>query len=331
VTTIFLGPVAGALAAGVFLLTTDIPGVGTSVIGLAAKGIAEGIGKAAGWSDATIQAVTGALNLAFAVILAVAGGFAAAGGTAAVAAETAAQVGEGAATAGAEIGGEALSEGASTVTNVVEDGTGTAEKAAETASKLAKYSSNAGKVIGIGAFASQVSNSNCFYDIIYGSWVSANPKDKDKAAEYAGYISAAINIIIGVIAMFAGGNAIANSIEDASTFSSIAQKLGSSSTTLLSIINRATQAAQLVNGGMDGYSAYTSVELAGLKAAMTEIMGFLTQILGNNSLVSKNSKQINDNLKANLNSIETLLQGIPDFGSPGKAETQAMIKINQHA
>jgi hypothetical protein len=339
VTTIVLGPVAGAFAAGVFLLTTNIPGVGSSVMGLAAKGIAESLGKDFGWSPATIEAVEGGLNLAFAVILAVAGGVGAAEGTAFAVADTAAQVTEDTVSVTSEVvsdttsevASEVVSDTTSTVTNVAENGANTAEKSAETAAKAAKFAGNAGKVIGIGAFASQAANSNCFYDIIYGSWVSTNPNEKDKAAEWAGYISAAINVIIGIIAVVMGGGAIANSLEDASTFSSLAQRLGANSTSLLSGLNNATRAATMVNAGMSGYNAYVSQEVAGLQANMTKIMGYLQELLGTGSFIGKNSNLVNSNLKANLESIQTLLQGISDSGTTGKAEAQAMIKINQQA
>jgi hypothetical protein len=40
---------------------------------------------------------------------------------------------------------------------------------------------------------------------------------------------------------------------------------------------------------------------------------------------------VNNNLKANLDNLQTLLQGLPDFGAIGKAEAQAMIQVNQQA
>lgn len=342
VTTLVLGPVAGAIALGVALLTMPMPkGLialinkalppnlqlkeGTSLLGFADHVIAEKIGQDEGWSPETIQAVEGGLNLAFAFILAVAGGFGAAAGTAA-AAETVVSVAEDAVSTAADVGGD-LADATSTVTDVAEDG-------ASTATKAQQFASNAGKVIGVGAFASQVSNTNCFYDIIYGSWASANPADKDKAKEIAGIISAIINVIVGIIAVIAGGGGIANSIEDASTFNSLAQKmedLGFSSSRVLTYLNNATRVGMAANAGLDIYQGVTVQQIASQRADLTKIMGQLRELLSMNSFISRNSNMINNNLKANLENIQTLLQGIPDFGAIGKAEAQAMIKINQQA
>lgn len=328
VTALVLGPAAAGIAAAVVLLTMNIPGVGDSVTGMAAKAIAENIGKAEGWSKETIEAVTGGINLALAVVLGVASGFAAAGATAATVVDTAAEMTDEAAI-------EMTDMAADTVSTVAEDGSTTADAAADGTSKAAKLASTAKTVVGLGAFSSQVSNSNCFYDMIYGTWVSVNPAEKDKASEYAGYIAAAINVIIGVIAVIAGGSGIASSIEDASTTTNtLAQKLeqlGFSSSKTLTYLNNATRVGMLANAGMDGYQAYVVQNIAGLRSDMTRIMGFLKELLGSNLFLSRNSNMINSNLKTNLENLETLLQGLPDFGSMGKTEAQAMIRVNQQA
>ena len=322
VTAIFLGPGAAAVGAAVFLLTMNIPGVGNSVTGLISKAIVDKIGKDNGWSQAKIESVTGWVNLSLAVVLAIGGGFAAGAATAATVASTAA---EEVVTVGAE---EVASD---VVPTLVEDG---ADEAAEAALKVSKFASNAGKLIGIGAFASQASNSNCFYDIIYGTWASVHPDEKEKAAEWASYISTAINVLIGIIAIVAGGSGIANAAEDASNFNPILQKLeqfGFSSSKMLTYVNNLTRAGMVINAGLDGYQAYVVQNIASLRSALTTILGMMRELLETNTAMSRNSSMVNSNLQTNLENLQSLIQGLPDFGAVGKAEAQAMIQVNQQA
>ena len=141
-------------------------------------------------------------------------------------------------------------------------------------------------------------------------------------------------MIVGIVAVIAGGGGIANSIEDASSFSSLAQKmedLGFSSSKALTYLNNATRVGMAVNAGMNGVQGYTTLNIASQRSDLTKILGELRELLSMNSFISRNSNLVNNNLKANLDNIQTLLQGLPDFGAIGKAEAQAMIKINQQA
>ncbi len=179
------GLTAALLAVVIILITTvPLPFLGGQTLtGFIATKIAQAIGKAEGWSQAKIQEVTGYINLAIGIVLAIASAGIGFAGAAAGAADAAATIVEEAVEEGVEMADMA----ADTVSTVAEDGANVAEETAETTAEGASNSTSkaisAAKFSAINAFVSQVANSNCFTDIIMGTLLNVDPNASDTLKE----------------------------------------------------------------------------------------------------------------------------------------------------
>ncbi|HEX4840126.1 MAG TPA: hypothetical protein VFU89_06760 [Rhabdochlamydiaceae bacterium] len=324
------GILGAVLAAVIIVLTTvPIPGLnGQTITGFTASKIAQALGKAYGWSQAKIQEVTGYINLAIGVVLAVASfgvGFAGATVSAANAATT---VAEDVLEEGIELTDTTLETGSS----VVEDGAN-AETTAETASNTNSNAMRFAKFSAVNAFVSQVAGSNCLTDIIMGSIMHYNPHASDTLKEVLEAIAALLTILVAVLGAVASGKICLSNIgtdlaEDSSLLGKLAAKLGTSASRLTSTVMTGNGIAQ---GALSGYQGGCDVYAAVLQSQVTRLLGQEKVSQEISELISQTMNQINGMLKIISDEFDQLLSNIKSIGRFGASEAAAMMRASQSA
>ncbi len=296
-------------------------------MGAVSSQIAQAMGEAYGWSQATIQEATGYINLAIGVVLAVLSFGAGFAGATAEVANAAATIGEDVVEGSVGIAAEGTSPAVEEGASVIE---GTAEKTASTVSQSSK-AMNVAKFSAVTAFTSQIANSNCIGDIMMGTLLSVNPNASAKEKEIIGGIAAALTIIVAIVGALLGGNLAVSSIgqdlEEGSTLmSKIASKLETSATAL-------TSKVEIANGvfgaGMSGYQGTIDIEMAQLNATVTRLLGGMEGSKEISALINQTMNQINAMLKAYTDQFGALENNLKNIGQYNYAEFKAMIQANQ--
>jgi hypothetical protein len=308
------------LIAVVILAITLIPmnSEGQSLLQIVSGAIAEGIGSACGMTPDQIQILQGCIGLIIAIGLAVLGGVGALEGTVVEVAETAAE--EASTVAGSV--GETV---AGTVGETVGETTETVAETAENAA--AKFKMNAAKFTAFNTFASTASNSNAFYEIFYGSYMTANPTaDRSKAAQYAQIFSLVMEVVTSLICMVGSGISLAKGAEDAGQFNSFAKGLGSAgSLNLMRAMNIFQTTTNVASGVADVQKGFAAYELGKLMSELTRILGSLNYTLGTNAMLN----QLSSSLTAFQKQIQTedmaLLGHRQNFSGPASTEAQALM------
>ncbi|GEM_PF-1952352 len=328
--------ILGAVLAAVIIVLTSVPmpGLnGQTITGFTASKIAQALGKANGWSQAKIQEVTGYINLAIGVVLAVASfgiGFA---GATVSAANVATTVAEDALEEGVELTDVSLEMGSS----VVEDGANLTEETAETTAETASTTNNNAmrfaKFSAINAFVSQVAGSNCLTDIIMGSLMDHNPHASDTLKEVLEAIAALLTILVAVLGAVASGKICLSNIgtdlgEDSSLLGKLAAKLGTSASRLTSTVMTGNGIAQ---GALSGYQGGCDIYAAVLQSEVTHLLGQEKVSQEISELISQTMNQINGMLKTISDEFDQLLSNIKIIGRFGAAEAAAMMKASQSA
>lgn len=323
----------GAILAAVIIVLTSVPmpGLnGQTITGFTASKIAQALGKANGWSQAKIQEVTGYINLALGVVLAVASfGIGLAGATVS-AANAATTVAEDALEEGVELADISLDAGSS----AVEDGANAAEETAgttaETTSKTNNTAMRFAKFSAINAFVSQVAGSNCLTDIIMGS---LNPRASDTLKEVLEAIASLLTILVAVLGAVASGKICLSNIgtdlgEDSSLLGKLAAKLGTSASRLTSTVMTGSGIAQ---GALSGYQGGCDIYAAVLQSEVTRLLGQEKVSQEISELISQTMNQINGMLKTISDEFDQLLSNIKSIGRFGASEAAAMMRASQSA
>lgn len=314
--------IAAAIVIGVILLLTlPIPGMNTSLLNMAATAIAQQLGKDFGWSSAKIQEVTGYINLALGVLIAIVAFVVTLGAGAGASVTALEEAGEEAGMELVDMSAEAQ-DGANAIENATEDSAGSAANQTGISAKGAAYFATQ-------AFASQTSSSNAFSDIIIGTWLNQNPSDKVNAEKVGGIIATILNILVQVVAMIAGGMAMSGA--SASEGASLGSLFGSSASTVLRGVSLAVVGTTVAGVGNNIYQAYTDVTMGGLLASITKLLGSLKVSEELSQQVSTQITQINTTLKAYADQYNSMLKQLNNLAIVGQSEVDAMLKIYQQA
>jgi hypothetical protein len=325
------GVVGLVLTAVILVLTTvPIPGLnGKTITGFIASKIAEALGKAHNWSQAKIQEVTGYINLAIGVVLAIASfgiGFAGAATSTASAAATAV---EDTVEEGVEMGDMALETGSSAAedsSTIAEETTGTTSNTNSNAMKAAKFGA-------VTAFVSQVAGSNCLSDIIMGSLMNYDPHASDKVKEVVEAIAAILTILVAIVGAVMSGKIALSNIgtalsEDSSLLGKLASRLGTSVSRLTSGVMTGTGLAQ---GALTAYQGSCDIYAAVLQSEVTRLLGQEKVSQETSEMISQTMNQINTMLKTISDEFNQLLGNIKSIGRFGASEAAAMMKASQSA
>ncbi|HEX2579717.1 MAG TPA: hypothetical protein VHK67_04880 [Rhabdochlamydiaceae bacterium] len=322
------GVVGLVLTAALLVLTTvPIPGLsGKTVTGFIASKIAEALGKAHNWSQAKIQEVTGYINLAIGVVLAVASfgiGFAGASASAASAATTVVE--------------EVVDDGVEMTDMVLETGSSATEDSAnsaeETASSTSSNAMKAAKFGAITAFVSQVAGSNCLSDIIMGSLMNYDPHASETTKEVVEAIAAVLTILVAIVGAIMSGKVALPEVgaelgQDSSLLGKLAARLGTSVSRLTSAVMTGTGIAQ---GALSGYQGGCDIYSAVLQSQVIRLLGQEKVSQETSEMISQTMNQINAMLKVISDDFNQLLSNIKNIGRFGASEAAAMMKASQSA
>ena len=319
--------IAAAIVIGVvLLLTLPIPGTNTTLLNMAATAIAQKLGQDFGWSQAKIQEVTGYINLALGVILAVVAFVATlgagAGASAAALEEAGGETGIELLDTAGEEGSTMAQEGANATENATEESAGAAVKQTGISAKGAAYFATQ-------ALASQTSSSNAFNDIIIGTWLNQNPNDKVNAEKIGGIIATILNLLVQIGALIAGG--VAMSGASASEGASLGSLFGQSASTVLRGVSVAVVGTTIAGAANNGYEAYVDVTMSKLLSSITKLLGSLKVNEELSKQVSSQITQLNTTLRTYANQYNSMLKQLRSLAIVDKSEVDAMLKIYQQA
>jgi hypothetical protein len=300
--------IAAAIVVGAtLLLTTPIPGANTSLLSMAATAIAQKLGQDFGWSQAKIQEVTGYINLALGVLIAIVASVATLGSGAGASVTALEQAGE---EAGMEIADMASEEGS-------------------TAANQTGISAKGAVYFATQAFASQISGSNAFSDIIMGTSLNQNSNDKASAEKIGGIVATILNILVQIVAMIAGGLAMSGA--SASEGASLGSLFGQSTSTVLRGVSVAVVGTTVTGATNNSYEAYVDVTMGKLLASITKLLGSLKVGENISQQVSSEITQINTTLKTYADQYSSVLKQLSNLAVVGRSEVDAMLKIYQQA
>jgi hypothetical protein len=300
--------IAAAIVVGVtLLLTTPIPGTNTSLLNMTATAIAQKLGQDFGWSQAKIQEVTGYINLALGALIAI------------VAFVVTLGAGAGASVTALEEAGET-----ELVEIAAEEGS-----SASTAANQTGISAKGAVYFATQAFASQISGSNAFSDIIIGTCLNQNSNDQASAEKIGGIVATILNILVQIVAMIAGG--LAMSSASASEGASFGSLFGQSTSTVLRGVSVGVVGTTVTGAMNNGYEASVDVTMSTLLASITRLLGSLKVGENLSQQVGSEITQINTTLKSYADQYSSMLKQLSNLAVVGRSEVDAMLKIYQQA